>query len=110
MRGRLATTSNKRIMNTCIIIDIRPTTKSGHIVQVKKVERIINGIIDDYCDMKDDPVTVMAALCEALICVIRAADKENIKKDFESMEDCINHIQKGFMDPDYEAGITNLKK
>lgn len=59
---------------------------------------------------KLDPVLDMATLCEAVCTIIHAAHDAGIKKDFESVRDCIEHIKKGFIDESYIAYIEKPNK
>ncbi len=50
-----------------------------------------------------DIVADMAVLCEGLCTLIHQANTEGSKKDSDSLADCINHLQKGFIDSSYKT-------
>lgn len=57
-------------------------------------------------DSSEDTTAIindMATLCEGLCTLIHVAHSIGIKPDHKSLEDCINHLQKGVMDASYEV-------
>jgi len=52
---------------------------------------------------KPNPVLDMATLCEGIVLLIRAANKDGIKKEADSLRDCLNHLKKGFVDESYKV-------
>jgi len=58
-------------------------------------------------DYSPDPVQDMGITCEAICTMIHTAHKLGIKDDFKSIEDCINHLKKGFIDETYRVGVKD---
>lgn len=46
----------------------------------------------------------MATLCEGLCTLIHEAHRMGVKRDFDSLKDCIWHLERGFVDESYKTG------
>ncbi|NOX64637.1 MAG: hypothetical protein GXO85_02280 [Chlorobi bacterium] len=88
-------------MNVAIIVDINTDRNKDEIVIVQQVNRTLDDEIIPTDELNQ--IELMFALCEATCLLIHSANKEGLKKDFESVKDCINHIQNGFSDASYRV-------
>lgn len=94
-------------MNIVLIIDIDSSRENGHQIQIQQITRTISNEIiptEEY-----DIVSQMAVLCEGICTLIHCVDQVKIKPSYKSVEDCINHITKGFADPTYKGVIKYYK-
>jgi hypothetical protein len=96
-------------MNQTLLVDFSPdkNNKSFTHIRVQLVNKIdakSGNII--LSDQNDNPVVLMAALCEAVCALIHVADQEKIKPSHQSVKDCIKHITDGFADASYRGFIT----
>ena len=93
-------------MNLAILVDFVPDEKDKSLthIHIHKVDRI-DPETDDIIlsDENDDPISLMACLCEAICTLIHVADNEKIKPSYESVKDCIQHITNGFADASYKG-------
>lgn len=66
------------------------------------------GLVKKYAneEIKIDPALDMAILCEAICMLIHVCHQNDIKKDADSLRDCIKHLKEGFIDETYR-GILN---
>ncbi len=55
--------------------------------------------------MEAKPLLDMGILCEAVCTLIHICNKKDIKKDSDSLKDCIEHLKKGFMDETYKVKV-----
>lgn len=72
-----------------------------------RAQQIMIGPVQDSPNqkVKPQPLFDMGLLCEALCTMIHLCDKEGIEKDHVSLEKCISHLKKGFIDESYKAGL-----
>jgi hypothetical protein len=57
-----------------------------------------------------NPLLDMRILCEAVCTMIHLCNQENIQKDSISVQQCLDHIKKGFSEPGYKAFMTSKAK
>jgi hypothetical protein len=57
-------------------------------------------------NLDPNPVSDMFVLCEAIVTLIHLCHQHNIKKDTESIRDCIKHISSGFAEAGYLTRIV----
>ena len=92
-------------MNTAIVIDIDSEREEGCRVVIQEVNRTKNDQLIPTEDL--DQVDMMGVLCEGVCTLIHTANEVGLKKDYESIKDCINHIESGFVDASY---FTKVEK
>jgi len=64
-------------------------------------------IVSTPPDQDSNPIDDMAALCEGICTLIHIAHSQGIKKDYISLKDCINHLEKGFADASYKTYVKD---
>lgn len=81
-------------------------------VDSERKKSIIIGPIKEHPnqEMKPDPILDMAVLCEAVVTMIHLCHQENIKKDADSLRDCIKHLKDGFVEAGYKCYIPDEAK
>ena len=90
-------------MNNAIIVDIN--SERDDMVIVSHLERTgddIKSVGGEY-----DIVLDMATLCEGICTLMHIAEKEGIKSSIDSLKDCINHLEQGFIDASYKVDLDN---
>jgi hypothetical protein len=61
-------------------------------------------------DIKACPVLDMNILCEAVGSMIKLCHTEGIKKDSESIRDCVDRLKKIFIDTSFKTVMTTIAK
>lgn len=61
-------------------------------------------------EIKPDPILDMAVLCEGICTLIHLCHREKIKKDSDSLRDCIKHLKDGFSEAGYKAFMSEDAK
>ncbi len=64
-------------------------------------------IIDDENNNFDELLSLdIQTLCEGILALIRFAKDYDVLKEHELFTDVINHLNEGFVDPEYETHYT----
>ena len=61
-------------------------------------------------EFKPNPILDMGILCEAVSILIRICHDEKIKDQSKSLKDCINHLQKAFINENLKAHVVGLAR
>jgi hypothetical protein len=77
----------------------------------QRENQIMIGPVSEYPnhEIKVEPIFDMGLLCEAVCTMIHLCNKQGIKKDSESLKDCIDHLKKGFIDETYKTDMKDLE-
>jgi len=92
-------------MNIAVIVDIKSDRKDGGEIIVSHVNRKRAGDIVESTSETDyyNEIGLMNVLCEGVVTLIHSANNSGLKKDYESLRDCISYLEKGFADPTYRG-------
>lgn len=84
-----------RIRNI-LIVDVDSDRKESPII-------IKHGNTIQVTDEEWQAMEDMGTLCEAICTLIHYADNKGYKSGADSLRDCINHLQQGFVDASYKT-------
>ena len=78
-------------------------------VDSDRKQAVIIGPIKTYTNetVIPNPILDMGVLCEALVTMIHLCHQEGIKKDSDSIRDCIDHLKKGFAESGYKGYLSD---
>lgn len=96
----------EKLSNEAFLVDIgHPDNKTVSIVHLNRTyaegSETENG---------SDNIKTMSNLCEALLVLMSRAHESQKKKKVHSLEDCVNHLQKGFLDSSYKTNTSTADK
>lgn len=93
-------------MKNIIIVDI--DTDRDPVVQIGKTDA--SELPKNKEEARESILKDMACLCEAVSTLIHAAHQSGMKDSADSLRDCINHLERGFVDGSYEAKVTKVEE